>query len=62
MGIARREAKESKHWLRLIEAVGAFPEKSTKEELGWLINESTEILLILSRIITNTRKDKSLGN
>ena len=56
MGIARRETKESKHWLTLIEAVGSFKDENTKKELCWLIRESTEILLILSAIITNTRK------
>src|SRR3990167_2171281 len=36
MGIARRETKESKHWLQLIEAVGSFKEEDTKKELSWL--------------------------
>ena len=56
MGIARREAKESRHWLKLIEAIGSFKNEGTKKELSWLINESTEILLNLSTIITNTLK------
>ena len=56
MGIARREAKESKHWLTLIKAVGSFKDESLKKELDWLITESTEILLILSSIIKNTNK------
>jgi len=56
MGIARREAKESRHWLTLIKAVGSFKEENTERELDWLIAESIEILLILSSIIKNTRK------
>lgn len=44
--IARKEAKESRYWLQLLE----YPEmhQSLKEQL---IQESTELLKILSRII-----------
>ena len=54
MGIARRESRESRHWLRLIEATASFKEQVEKEELKWLIKESTEIMLILNSIIENT--------
>ena len=55
IGIARREARESHHWVRLIQAVANFTEKSHKEEAGWLLNESKEIMLILSSIINKTK-------
>ncbi len=44
--IARKEAKESRYWLDLLEC----PE-SSKGDLGELANESTELLKILSAII-----------
>ena len=56
MGIARKEAKESKHWLRLIESTSSLKEKTLEEELHWLIQENTEIMLILSSIIKNTQE------
>lgn len=44
--IARKEAKESRYWLDLLEC----PE-SSKGDLGELVDESTELLKILSAII-----------
>ena len=58
MGISRREARESKHWLRLIQAVGTISEEKQLTELNRLLQESSEILLILSAIISKV-KDKS---
>ena len=58
VGIARREARESKHWLRLIEATVATKGQFDKEELHWLINESTELMLILSAIIKNSQEQE----
>lgn len=55
VGISRREARESRHWLRLLEATTSFAIKAIGEEMRWLINESKEIMLILSSIIKNTR-------
>ena len=57
VGIARRESREARHWLRLLESVSSPREPSDKEELKLLIKESTEILLILSSIIKNTEKN-----
>jgi four helix bundle protein len=53
LGIARREARESKYWLKLINNVGL---SSDKELLDYLIKASTELLLILSSIINKTRE------
>ncbi len=55
IGIARRESRESKHWLRLIESTIRINNQSDRVELSWLIGESTEILLILSSIIRNAQ-------
>jgi len=55
MGIARREARESHHWLRLIESVGNLEKSKDLDEIKWLVNESKEILLILSAIINKTK-------
>ncbi|MCF7874094.1 MAG: four helix bundle protein [Candidatus Omnitrophica bacterium] len=56
LGIARRESRESRHWLKLIERVSSITNKTDKDELIHLIDEAKEILLILSAIINNTKK------
>ncbi|MFH1202322.1 MAG: four helix bundle protein [Candidatus Omnitrophota bacterium] len=53
MGIARREAKESRYWLRLIS--GKYIDK---EKIARDIQEANEIKNILSSIIENTKKTK----
>ena len=53
--IARKEAKESRHWLRLIATVSDFNSKEEKETMDRLVNESKEIMLILSAIANNSR-------
>ena len=57
IGIARRETRESRHWLKLLSALASINNTADKEELDWLINESTEILLILSSIINKTQEN-----
>jgi len=56
LAISRREARESKHWLRLIQATGIVKDRVLMDELDSLIQESSELLLILSAIIKNTQK------
>ncbi|MBI3617956.1 MAG: four helix bundle protein [Candidatus Omnitrophica bacterium] len=51
IGISRREARESRYWLKLLEATTNFTDKTIGDEIRWLINESKEIMLILSSII-----------
>ncbi len=51
MGIARREAKESRYWLRLI--AGRYIEE---EKIKSDINEANEIKNIISSIIDNTKR------
>jgi len=51
MGIARREAKESIYWLRLM--VGRYIEE---ERISSDIKEANEIKNILSAIIDNTKR------
>ncbi len=55
IGISRREARESRYWLKLLEATTNFTGKTIGDEIRWLINESKEIMLILSSIIKNTK-------
>jgi four helix bundle protein len=55
IGIARREAKESRHWLKLIKATYIPAGQLEVKELDWLIQESTELLLILSSIVKNAQ-------
>ncbi|MCX6340089.1 MAG: four helix bundle protein [Candidatus Aureabacteria bacterium] len=56
MGIARREARESRHWLRLIKKVDLVREPEDRGELDWQLGEAEELLLILSSIINKTLK------
>jgi len=53
MGIARREAKESRYWLRLISGRYIDEDRIAKD-----IIEANEIKNILSSIIENTKKSK----
>jgi four helix bundle protein len=46
--IARKEAKETIFWLKLLD------DKYDKEEKNWLINEATQLRNILSAIIKNS--------
>jgi len=55
IGISRREARESRHWLKLLEATVNCANKTIEDEMRWLINESKESMLILSGIIKNTK-------
>ncbi|MFH1753084.1 MAG: four helix bundle protein [Candidatus Omnitrophota bacterium] len=56
MGIARRESRESRHWLRLILKTGLVNRSEDIKELEWQIRESEEIMLILSSIINKTKE------
>ncbi len=56
VAIARREARESRHWLRLIQETAVIQDEKTKAELTALVQESMEILLILSSIIRKTQE------
>ena len=55
MAIARREARESRYWLQLINKAGLINDSSLKIELNWLQQEAHELLLILSSIINKVR-------
>jgi len=57
LGIARRESSESRHWLKLIHSVENFTSKELNGELSWLIKEAEELKLILSSIISKTKKN-----
>lgn len=57
MGISRRESRESRHWLRLIKATQPSKNDDIEKEIDWLINESKEILLIVSSIIKKTQEN-----
>ncbi len=53
IGIAKKEIKETKHWLRLL--ARANPEK--KENIRVLWKETHELLLIFSKIIRSSRSE-----
>ena len=49
--ICRKEAKESKYWLRLVQ----IKEDSTEKRRQGLINEATELVKIFSSIVEKTK-------
>lgn len=55
IAIGRRESREARYWLFLIQKVGLISNPRFSEEAEWLINEAREIMLILSSIINKTR-------
>lgn len=50
MAIARKEARESRYWLRMILAAGIAPSALT-DEANALVHEAEELVKILSAII-----------
>ena len=52
ISIAKKEIKETKHWLRLL----AKSNPETKTEIRKLWQETQELLLIFSKIIKSSRK------
>ncbi len=56
LGISRREARGTGYWLRLLRKTCPPASESLKKELDHLINESREILLILSAIINSSKQ------
>ncbi|MBN1942064.1 MAG: four helix bundle protein [Phycisphaerae bacterium] len=55
--ISRKEARESRHWLRLIDTGG---EKDVEDERQELIQEATELVSILSSILHKSKKAKEV--
>ncbi|MDO8512778.1 MAG: four helix bundle protein [bacterium] len=51
IGIAKKETKETRHWLRLL----ARANKERKEEIRILWKEAQELLLIFSKIIRSSK-------
>lgn len=56
VGIARKESRESRHWLLLIKRVESVTNEPVLKEIDFLINEAKELTLILSSIIIKTQK------
>ena len=51
--IALKEARETNYWLRLLNVVEVF----TENELESILNESNELVAILTTIVKNTRSN-----
>ncbi len=58
LGIARKEAKETMHWLRML----ARANQHMKEDCRKLFKESQEIVFIFSAIITKSREKSQAQN
>ncbi|MFH1709849.1 MAG: four helix bundle protein [bacterium] len=58
MAIVRREARESRYWLRLIDMVSILAGQTSKNELDRLKKEAEEIMLILSSIVNKARDNR----
>lgn len=56
--IAKKEVKETKHWLRLLAA--AHPDR--KEDIAPLQKEIHELLLIFSKIIRSSKSGRAIEN
>lgn len=59
--IARKEARETHYWLRLIQKAELIHNDNNIQELERLINEAHELMKILSSIV-NKAKDKGEYN
>ena len=57
VGVARKEAKESRYWLRLI----AYAERRVQESASPLIEESTQLVAILTTIRKNAESSSDRG-
>ncbi len=55
MAISRREARESKYWLSLIDKAGLTDDREMKNETNFLFQEAHELMLILSSIVNKVR-------
>jgi four helix bundle protein len=53
--IARKEARETRYWLRLLIASKIVPESRVKE----LLQETEELIKILTTVILRTKENKS---
>jgi four helix bundle protein len=51
--IALKEARETYYWLRLLNTVDVF----TENELESILNESNELVAILTTVVKNTRNN-----
>ena len=58
--IARKEARETRYWLYLIKKADLVHDQRHLKELEVAIQESHEIVLILSAIIRNTKENKGV--
>ena len=58
VAIAGREARETRYWLYLIKKAGLIHDQSHLKGLEELIQESHEIVLIISAIIRNSKGNK----
>lgn len=56
--ISRKEARETRYWLRLIHKAELIHHKSNIEELEKLMAESMEIMKVLSAIINKAKEKK----
>ena len=55
IGIAKKEIKETKHWLRLL----AVAEPEQKDKIRRLWSEANQLLLIFSKIFRSARVNKN---
>ncbi len=56
--IARKEARETRYWLKLIKKADLIKAQDQIKGLDQLVRESHELVLILSAIISKTKEGK----
>jgi len=54
MSIARKEARETRYWLRIVRATGLSKDA---QEISYLLQESDELVRILSAIIKSAKRN-----
>ena len=60
MAISRRDARESKYWLRLIQKVNLVCILADRGELSELTREAEELMLIISAIINKVKVNNNV--
>lgn len=58
--IARKEARETRYWLRLVKKAELIHNVNNKQELEGLIKESHELMKILSAIVNKAKVKKEI--
>jgi four helix bundle protein len=54
VNISKKEVQETNYWLKIIKEAELVNNQNNKIELGWLLNESDELIKIIGAILRKT--------